>query len=1622
MMSNNKKILTILALFISSTIYSEDFVISKAEKKEKIEKLKKDSINSGIIGIFAKSGNAVVFQRNGKILNKGKIQGKVIFEAEDDTKNDKTRIGEVISTSQGNGVSGVGYSPYSNKNGVSKKIEKLENEGHISGTVNLIAGNTPTFGGIEEVYSSGNGVSGLSLVDFGETATGASGDSGKVDGIGGASSRGRASFRSVSTAKLLSSGNTEKSPIDKKVDEADIYGKNNKFAIENVRNNGQIKGKAVLKTKEGYVKPDSIAFRENKAMSPQWRTINSTATGNGISNMVYLTTIDKYTWSDDKENIASIGNIENNGHISGNVDATTGNFATLNNIRALATGNGVSTTAYSNQFVKATTKSTLGNIKNDGEISGKLSAVVGKNTSRGIHEYSNADIKGSANGISVYTYANNNQVKETESSIGEVENTGKIVGDLYADAGTGYGELKADVVSSGNGIAVYNSSNSKRKTRIESINNKGSIVGKAIVYGGKSYDSTQDNDLKEKRFHIDIEDKDAISKESNFAKSLRSQKDELEFLENENSEWKKYENEKENEKANKIAKLKEDITKKDKEISDAKFNAIPLDTRKEGGREYLNALKKEFETREKEIKKEIKTKEDDLRWNFSDEYKKKIKNDIAVLKKNAEKLKEDYEAEYEPYKDTPEEHPKALEVFFKKIAVVKEKIKKAEDDIKKYENINYMKYQVANKREELKKEQANLEVLEKKLESPNTPEIIALKEEKAKLEKELEKKLAESKKVDHIKANIHTEGDIIATGNGISIKGTRNDNQKDNDASSNKIGSFLNEGTLSGYAELYHGHSQGKYSRFNYQNTGAGLSVEGNVETEIKNTGIISGSEFALLSKGLVDDSQSIANPNFVSGFKGGVKNYGILAGRIIIGGYKGGIGTFDYFETIYEDKKHYTNDGIFVILDRKGEARKVIGENKKTKYDGKTIENVLSLDGFYEASGDVENKIINGVGNNGLIKINNEEDKSIKNTTINAFKTAIAFDKAGVVKVENSIVNTNGFGDTYAIKGSAEDDIVKLGSGNIINGKINLAEGNDTIVISDNIILNGNVDLGAGENKLVFGELKNNKKSSVANLLSLRTASEENFYENRESTNGIIFNSTLENVNEIDVNKNTEIGINSKITGVKKIKISDDSKLTYTFIDKENQPFADLADKDLFVEVKGKKKVELNPIGDEVQIGKEKDILGFEFRGEKNENLVDSNPEKIEVDKKEKNTQPQKTEVDKKETNTQPQKTEVDKKEINTQPQKTEVDKKETNTQPQKTEVDKKETNTQPQKTEVTNTDNKENNKEDNFFVDPRLGNLEKYSNGALNAYINDLKGNSFDYLKEYKKSKELFVNYLYNVTNNNPIIYFKELGVDSALAYHRANNVEFLEKNKIKVEAENYNIKRNYNSDNSYSSNGMIAKLNYGLTENINIGVNLGGANGKLRSFEDVKIQSTFIGGDILFKANNLVWQNSLSYGRVKPKDYKALNLESFYSKLEYDLKLMNNWSIKPQISLLATRVEQKETVAKNEDIKIKKKIQPYFETNTGIDVSKKFIKDRHQFTVSGGIDYSIAKDLENSKATFVGGTNEFELKNYNRKNMLSEVIKIDYKNLNGISTSLKYRRSNKNRSIGFNIGYIF
>ena len=555
------KYLFVLALLVTTTSYSENYIVTQENKKETKEVLKHEKEDSGRIGEFAVSGNAVIFKGNGFLINDGVLKGSIKAVGED-TKNEKSKKGEIIVTAQGNGVSGVGYSPYSNKRDVDKKINSIKNSGYISGEANLTGGNAVTHGALEEVYSVANGISGLTLADFGDTATGGSGDSGIVDGVGGASRSGRSKSVSLLSTKVLASKTVEKISENKigeikKTDPADFHGKNNKFTLEDIVNTGNISGKAILRTKEGYVKPDSEAFAGNKAMSPQWRTINAVSTANGIANMAYITTIDKYTYSEDKINASYIRNINNFGNISGEADAKTGSLATLNNIRAYATANGISSVAYSNNFVKSLTEATIDKVNNSGNISGKLKAEVGHNTSRGIHEYSQALVTGSANGISVYSRSSNGQMKNSRAVLGELSNTGSISGDLYARGGSGYGEARADIKSSGNGVAVYTESSVKKETKIGSINNQGMITGKAVVYGGKDKRAMNDKELKDKIFHVPL-----TNNISGFSLPEEDVEDDKAAV----AEMRKYEKEKANELENNIAKYQKLVGDKEKEI------------------------------------------------------------------------------------------------------------------------------------------------------------------------------------------------------------------------------------------------------------------------------------------------------------------------------------------------------------------------------------------------------------------------------------------------------------------------------------------------------------------------------------------------------------------------------------------------------------------------------------------------------------------------------------------------------------------------------------------------------------------------------------------------------------------------------------------------------------------------------------------------------------------------------------------------------------------------------------------------------------------------------------------------------------------------------------------------
>ena len=1505
------KYLFVLALLVTTTSYSENYTITQETKKEVKEILKHEKEDSSRLGKFAVSGNVVAFKGDGFLINNGILKGSIKADGED-TKNEKSKKGEIIVTTQGNGVLGVGYSPYSNKNDIDKKIDSMSNKGYISGEANLTGGNAERFGSIEEVYSTANGISGLALSDFGDTATGGSGDSGIVDGAGGASRSGRSKSVSLLSTKVLASKTIEKISENKigeikKTDPKDFYGKNNKFTLGDITNSETISGKAILKTKEGYVRKDSEAFGGNLAMSHQWRTINATSTGNGISNLAYITTIDRYTYSENKVNGSYIKSVKNSGIISGNVDATTGSGATQTTIRASVTGNGISSAAYSNNFVKSLTEATIDKIENNGIISGRLKAEVGNNTARGFHEYSNAVITGSANGVSVYSRSSNGQMKNSRAVIGELTNSGSISGNLYAKAGSGYGEVKSDVKSSGNGVAIYTESSTKKETKIGSVDNKGMITGKAVIYGGKDKKAMEDKTLRDKIFHVPL---------TNNIAGYSLPDEDVEDDKKAVAEMRKYEKEMANELENKIEKYKKQIENKEKDILD-KTPKKP---------EISETDKKDRDnTFKKYLKDEIREQEN-LIWSGCND---KVVADARKRKAELEKLESS---------STNDEKIKFLEEYKK---ILEKRLEESGDPA-------WKKQEKRNKIAKIN----NILDKNKVKDIPDSPEILALKKEKAELEKELAKVMDEKNKSDHIAANVHTETGVVASGNGISI----NDGKEDGVV----LGSLKNSGVISGETEIHHGNSQRKYSRIAHKNSGAGIAVGGNVEEKIENTGIISGTEFALLAKGKRSDAYGLKKEDIIyeSGFKGGVDNYGILAGRIIIGGYQsahtGSHGEwgaieeeYGYFETIYKDKDHYNNKGIFLVLDRNGEVKKVIGKNEDATYNGRTVKNVLDKDGTYE--GDTSNKIINGVGKDGVVVAKENQNKNIENSIVNGFKNAIKVEKNGLVKISNSTINANGFGKSYAILGDEGANEVEITNKSIINGKIDLGAGDDRLTLSGNYRLNREVDLGKGNNTLAFGKKENVIRS---------TSSYSTF--GASSTNTSVFNGTVNNANKVEVNENTAFSSNSRINGVNELNLANGKTLDYYFVDKENQAFAELAKNNRNLKVNGSGKVNLVPIGNKVQIGYEKDLLGFSFG---NNLLKQSNNGGTTPPSNNGRVTP-------------------------------------------------------PNNNPGNNTPGNRGG----FFIDPRLTPFDRYSKGAFDAYITDYKSTGIDFLKDYKSSQEVFKNYLYNLTNNNPVGYLKDSAIDTVLAYHKANtNSNFAKKGQITVSGETFNIRNKYYENNKVVSNGASAEINYGTSDNTNIGLNIGGGQSKVKtSNENLKSEVLVLGVNAEYKVKNFSWKNEVSYGRIKPKKYSALGTYSLYSQLGYNIPLSETWSLTPKVSVFLSKVKQKEMTVNN--IKVAKDDDTFVETTVGTELNKKFMFGNNGINFGLGVDYSMVKDLDDSKAHFVGGSTEFDLRNYDRKNRATAEIKLGYEHISGVTATFRFRKNKDITSSGFGLGYKF
>jgi len=331
-------------------------------------------------------------------------------------------------------------------------------------------------------------------------------------------------------------------------------------------------------------------------------------------------------------------------------------------------------------------------------------------------------------------------------------------------------------------------------------------------------------------------------------------------------------------------------------------------------------------------------------------------------------------------------------------------------------------------------------------------------------------------------ANFRADTDVRASGNGISVQYASGVGADINSGAS--LGDITNGGVISGYAENYHGYARG-YGRVSTLNSGAGIATDRKITSHITNRGIISGNHAAILAKGRVDDSQSIREPNLEPGYEPGkIKNYGLMAGKMIAGSYRAGIGNltssqqnFDHFDSSAATNGPLENYGSKIYLKT--------GIRRVAEYGAPTVR-----------SDDYEHidRIVNGAGGthringqtytiqNGTIDTSGTDSEhkasgNLRNHIVNGYANALYLGANSDVTAYNSTLNANGHKinrsiDPLAVRGDDGANRLTL-SHSTVNGNINLGAGDDTLTIADNNVrINGQrVNLGAGNDTVNLGQ-----------------------------------------------------------------------------------------------------------------------------------------------------------------------------------------------------------------------------------------------------------------------------------------------------------------------------------------------------------------------------------------------------------------------------------------------------------------------------------------------------------------------------------------------------------------------
>uniref|UniRef100_UPI00356650C7 autotransporter outer membrane beta-barrel domain-containing protein n=1 Tax=Fusobacterium varium TaxID=856 RepID=UPI00356650C7 len=257
---------------------------------------------------------------------------------------------------------------------------------------------------------------------------------------------------------------------------------------------------------------------------------------------------------------------------------------------------------------------------------------------------------------------------------------------------------------------------------------------------------------------------------------------------------------------------------------------------------------------------------------------------------------------------------------------------------------------------------------------------------------------------------------------------------------------------------------------------GRGLQFESNTKNIINNIGIVYGTTSAVYK-------------SFSASVKVEGNNYGLLLNqndatspvdRVTINNAGTGDPEIKNYGIVFKVKSDGKYDVSYRYIGSEDIDVKMFSKEREMK-----VKNAVTLadssNSFSENS--YENSIVNGITDTILIS---GTGKAIEGSVVNAYTSAIKFDDSGEnsLTISGSVINGGLDNSGIAIKGDSQNDELILESGEIkfkdgsiekintvINGDIDLGDGDNKLAISDGTIINGEILSGTGTSSLVLGK-----------------------------------------------------------------------------------------------------------------------------------------------------------------------------------------------------------------------------------------------------------------------------------------------------------------------------------------------------------------------------------------------------------------------------------------------------------------------------------------------------------------------------------------------------------------------